>query len=196
MHQIVPDAKLLWILRDPVDRAYSNYWHAVCAGAEWLSFEEAVRRENERIKQNIWKGYVRRSRYVEQIDRFLEYFNREAMHFCVLKNFKAAPESTLKDVCTFLGVDREEVGLQVNERQKNATVAPRSILARYVRCTLDDFPIVGSLLHKLEFKYNRQEQPGYPEMPSEVRARLKSHFSAYNKQLEKRIGIDVGEWKG
>jgi hypothetical protein len=59
MNAVVPDIKLIWILRDPVYRAYSNYWHAVCEGVELLDFDEAVRMESERIKNDISKGYVK-----------------------------------------------------------------------------------------------------------------------------------------
>jgi len=194
MHQVVPDVKLLWILRNPVDRAYSNYWHAVCAGDEWLSFEEAIRREDERVKQDVWKGYVLRSQYIEQIERFLNHFERDAMHFCLLENFKEDPGSVLGEVCTFLGVDGTKIDLQTIDRRKNATVPPHSVIARYVRGMFDDIPLAGSLIQQLESKFNRRKQPGYPEMSLKVRKRLGRHFTPYNRKLEETVGIDVGIW--
>ncbi|MCS4136396.1 hypothetical protein GGP44_003074 [Salinibacter ruber] len=194
MNEVVPDAKILWILRDPVDRAYSNYWHAVGSGDECLSFEEAVRREDERVKQDIWKGYIRRSQYIDQINRFLNYFDRDSMCFCLLESIKERPASVFGEVCSFLGVQGEKIDLEALDTQKNATVVPRSIMARYVRGMFDDLPVVGNLLRKLEVKVNRNEQPGYPEMPRELRAQLEQHFSKYNQKLKKKIGIDVEKW--
>lgn len=195
MSRVVPDAKLLWIFRNPVDRAYSNYWHAACAGSEWLSFEEAVRREEARIEENIWKGYVRRSQYIEQVDRFLDYFDREVMHFSQLEDFKEAPRSVLREICHFLGVDEQLVDLESNLDRKNVTVAPRSVSARYLaRGILGNVPVLGSLAKKLEYKINRREHSGYPELSSALRAQLERHFAPYNRRLEERVGIDVSVW--
>lgn len=195
MNEVVPNAKLLWILRNPVDRTYSNYWHSVCAGTEFLSFEQAVRRESERVQEDIWKGYVRRSQYVEQVDRFLEYFDREAMHFCLLEDLKEDAESVLNNVFSFLGVDGEQLELSTHDRRKNVTRAPRSIRARYLRKRLEDIPLLGSLVFRLEHTFNHRSQPGYPRMDSELRARLKRHFEPYNQRLEERVDLDVSAWQ-
>lgn len=195
VHSVVPEVSLLWIFRNPVDRAYSNYWHAVRSGGEWLSFEEAVRRESERVKEDIWKGYVRRSQYVEQVERFLEYFDREAMHFCLLEDLKQDPGSVLNNVCSFLGLDRGQLDLGAHDRRKNVTRAPRSIRARYLRERLEDIPLLGSLFFRLEHAFNRRRRPGYPQMDSELRARLKRHFEPYNQRLEERVDLDVSAWQ-
>lgn len=129
IHDILPDVKLIWIFRDPIDRAYSNYWHAVCGGAEPLGFAEAVRREDER---DIWKGYVRRSQYAEQVDRYLDHFDREQMHFCLFEDLKTEPESLLKQLFQFLDVD-PRYSERLNQRaRKNVTHIPRSTTFRYL----------------------------------------------------------------
>lgn len=194
MHEVVPETKLIWILRNLIDRADSNYWHAVRSGSEWLSFEEAVRRESERVKGDIWKGYVRRSQYVEQVDRFLEYFDREVMHFCLLEDLKEDPESVLNNACTFLGLDGEKLDLSTHDRRKNVTKAPRSIRARYVRGRVEEIPLLGSLFFRLERAFNRRSRPGYPQMDSDLRVRLKRHFEPYNQRLEEVAGLDVSAW--
>ena len=130
IYQVVPDVKIIWILRNPVDRSYSNYWHAVRAGAEKLSFEEAVKQEDERIKENIWKGYVRRSHYINQIDRFLEYFDRESMHFCLFANMKNNLVSLINEVTVFLGAGDGGVDPQATEKKENMTVLPYSVFVR------------------------------------------------------------------
>jgi len=195
IHSVMPGVSLLWIFRNPVDRAYSNYWHAVRSGGEWLSFEEAVRRESERVKEDIWKGYVRRSQYVEQVERFLEYFDREAMHFCLLEDLKQDPGSVLNNVCSFLGLDRGQLDLGAHDRRKNVRRAPRSIRARYLRERLKGILLLGSLFFRLEHTFNRRSQPGYPQMDSELRARLKRHFEPYNQRLEERVDLDISAWQ-
>jgi hypothetical protein len=53
IHAAIPDARFIVILRNPVDRAYSHYWHEVKHGAEALSFEAALDKESERIREGF-----------------------------------------------------------------------------------------------------------------------------------------------
>ena len=54
--ETLPDVKLIFILRNPVDRAYSHYWHEVKLGVEYLPFEEAIKREI--AKENLISIYI------------------------------------------------------------------------------------------------------------------------------------------
>lgn len=51
MNEIIPEAQLIFILRNPVDRAYSHYWHEVRKGRERFSFEGAIEKEEKRIQK-------------------------------------------------------------------------------------------------------------------------------------------------
>lgn len=196
IHRLVPDVKIIWMLRNPIDRSYSNYWHEVQKGAEKISFEEAVRREDERVRENIWKGYVRRSQYIEQIDRFLNYFDQESMHFCFLKNLKEKPIYSINKITSFLDVSGEKINFRAIEKKKNITVLPYSISIRHhVRNLQKKIPLVGSMISKVERRLNRRSKPGYPEMRSSTRERLKHHFAPYNRRLEEKIGVDLSVWR-
>ena len=74
MFDTAPDAKLIWIFRDPVKRACSHYWFSIQNGQDKLSFEDAVNEEGERGNKRLAWTYLRRGYYAEQIRRFLEYF--------------------------------------------------------------------------------------------------------------------------
>ena len=54
--ETLPNVKLIWIFRNPINRTYSNYWHAVISGIENKSFNYAINNESKRIKKNIWLG--------------------------------------------------------------------------------------------------------------------------------------------
>ncbi|WP_251941179.1 sulfotransferase family protein [Salinibacter ruber] len=188
IHEVLPNVKLLWIFRDPIDRAYSNYWHAVCAGVESKSFAEAVRLEEQRIKKSPWKGYVRRSIYSEQVERYLDYFDQNQMHFCLLENLKEKPNSVLKDLAGFLGVDSDNFVSDVRDDRKNMTYVPRFPLLRYaVRSIFGQ----GSLVGRIEKRVNKREEPGYPEMSSKIRSDLEGYFAPYNNRLKELTGIDL-----
>ena len=96
IHKTIPNAKLIFILRDPVKRAYSHYWHELMSGYEILSFEEAIRREEERlskgtifVKQHY--SYKDRGKYVIQLKRYMKYFTRNQMLILILEELKKNP---------------------------------------------------------------------------------------------------------
>jgi hypothetical protein len=102
---LVPDARLIVMLREPVARAYSYWNHRRDEGTEPLSFEEAIEVEGER-KRAFW--YVRGGLYAEQITRWMEHFPRDAFLFIRSEDFYRSPARELDRVTDFLGLPRHE----------------------------------------------------------------------------------------
>ncbi|MEJ7640094.1 MAG: sulfotransferase [Singulisphaera sp.] len=106
--EFVPDAKLIAILRNPVDRAYSAFLHLVRDGRETvLDFGEALRREDERVRdgwEHIWH-YRRMGCYFAQLDRYRQIFDPARITVCLHHDFKTKPIVVLRDLFRFLGVD-------------------------------------------------------------------------------------------
>ena len=115
---LVPDARLIALVRNPVDRAYSQYQHAVALGREPLSFEDALAAEDERTRGEVdrlvadprafsgawWDHtYVARGRYAEQLERWLRVFPREQLLVVVTEELGAAPGETYAASLGFLG---------------------------------------------------------------------------------------------
>lgn len=115
---LVPDAKLIVLLRNPVDRAYSHYQHEVALGREPLSFEDALAAEEERTRGEVerlvsdprafsrawWDHtYVARGRYAEQLERWLEAFPREQLLVVATEELGERPAETYAPVLRFLG---------------------------------------------------------------------------------------------
>ncbi len=118
---LVPNAKLIVMLRDPTTRAHSHHQHMYRLGLEDLPFDEAIKREPERT-DGQWQlllrdpnadvldlhrySYLRRGRYVEQIRRWLEYFPAENMLFVQFERFFGNPPEEYARVLDFIGVTR------------------------------------------------------------------------------------------
>ena len=115
---LVPDARLIALVRNPVDRAYSQYQHAVALGREPLSFEDALGAEDERTRGEVdrlvadprafsgawWDHtYVARGRYAEQLERWLRVFPREQLLVVGTEELGAAPGETYAASLGFLG---------------------------------------------------------------------------------------------
>jgi len=104
IYEALPNVKLVWILREPFSRSFSNFMHAKNGGVETRDFQVAVMEESESIKENIFKGYVERSKYINQIERFLEFFSIEQMYFLKFENLVSDYLRELNLLAEFLGV--------------------------------------------------------------------------------------------
>jgi hypothetical protein len=86
--EIAPHAKLIVLLRSPVDRAWSQYWLKRHLGREKRPFNVAVWQSPKDHVKNIWSsavsGYLFRGHYAEQLERWFSYFPRE--QFCIIKS--------------------------------------------------------------------------------------------------------------
>lgn len=112
MKKDMPDLKLIFTLRDPVQRAWANYRYTALQGVEDTDFESALRHEPERIasQQGIWAeiqpfNYTGRGFYGRQLQQFLTHFPRDQILLIESEQMNKDPQRTFNDVFEFLGVD-------------------------------------------------------------------------------------------
>lgn len=112
VREVVPHAKLIVLLRNPVDRAYSQYHMKVARGLETLPFADAIDREPERLAASddplgpAWRhhSYLARGVYGDQLRRWMAVFPREQLLIVKSEEFYAEPERILHHTQAFLGV--------------------------------------------------------------------------------------------
>ena len=124
MFSLLPKIKLICLLRNPVDRAYSHYQHAVRVGKENLNFQSAINLENERIskeRQDIvnlqcksdfhfkFHSYLSRGLYAQQLTEWFTFFKREQFFIETTDNFKTNPKKFLSDLFQFLDISSFEI---------------------------------------------------------------------------------------
>jgi hypothetical protein len=117
----LPEVRILAMLRDPVERAYSAWKHELARGYETESFERALDLEDDRLDGQVDRmladpgyqsfshrhhAYVRRGHYAEQLLRLQEHFPRDRIHVIESESFFERPETTYGDVLDFLGLPR------------------------------------------------------------------------------------------
>ncbi len=96
MHRIIPAARLIYFVRDPVDRIQSHYLHELRKRTERRAPDKAVSED---------PMYLAPSRYADQIDRYLEWFPREQLKVIVSEDLRFRRRETLRSLFEFLGVD-------------------------------------------------------------------------------------------
>jgi len=123
MAAMVPDAKLIVLLRDPVDRAISHYFHEKRKGREPLAIMDALFAEDERLavarcsgnyKDLSWinHSYVTRGLYAEQLERVFEYYPLDQVLILESSEFYGDPKRALAQVLAFIGLD--DIGFDVD----------------------------------------------------------------------------------
>ena len=162
---LVPEAKLVALVRNPIDRAFSHYQHEVALGREPLSFENALAAEDDRLHgeeermladpayfSHAWWNYtyLARGRYAEQLERWFAAFPREQLLVLFTEELSADTPATYRRVLEFLGAPPHR---------------------------LDSYPRV----------FERQYEP----MPLETRERLAVEFTEPNRRLYELLGRDL-----
>jgi hypothetical protein len=207
LYEYAADLKLIVMLRDPVDRAYSHYLMSVRRGFERHSFEEAIELEPDRLERSpfhrVHFSYVDRGFYARQVRRYLDLFPWEQFHFMFLEDFVGSFPREMNRLCEFLGVERHE--WPGRPPSSNPAVTPRVMwLSRLLhshgrlkraakRVFKDDGP-VATLARRV-----REDNlvPFEPEsLAAETRARLAARYREATKELEELIGRDLGHWVG
>jgi hypothetical protein len=158
-----PDVKIIMILRNPVDRAYSQYMMNISSGQEPLSFEGALNAEDKRLAGEEEKlftipyynsdqfrkfSYKTRGIYVTQIKRWLKFFPREQLLILKNEDLRENPDEVMEQVFAFLG-----------------------------------------LPHFFPTQPREDNHSTYPPMSPETRKRLAKFFHPYNQQLEELLGM-------
>ena len=100
--KLIPDVKLIAILRDPIERAYSHFLMRRRQGKEFReSFEQCI--EEEDIDPA--RSYKSRGFYGKQVESYLKHFPSKQLKIFPYEQFVKDPESVIREICTFLGVD-------------------------------------------------------------------------------------------
>ena len=130
------DIKLIFMLRNPVDRAYSHYWMSYRRGYETETFERAIELEQERIKIDEFHrshfSYIDRGFYAKQIKRYLKLFPKENMLFIIFEeDFLKNRKKTIKSILSFIGVSCE-VELNLDIKSNPASIYRLKILRDFI----------------------------------------------------------------
>ncbi len=164
----VPAARLIVMLRNPIDRAYSHYLHEQRLGLETLPFAAAVAQETERVQTSAAAlrspgaydaahhhfTYLQRGLYAAQLQTWQQHFARSQMSIIISESFFAQPARALVETLTFLGV-------------ADTTWQP----PHFAR---------------------RNYHGPYQDIPRPLRRQLEAYFAAPNQALADWLGYDPG----
>lgn len=215
--QQLPDVKLIAILRNPVDRAYSHWWMKVCAGLERLSFDQAIDDNLQRIESGIdfsgesgemlwrtriarnasarvdWRVYVDAGYYARQLKRFFLLFPMDQIKILYFDDLVRYPKQVFAEIAAFLDLDPR--GLPTQFTRENAAFSPVSLpllkLDRTLRLSKWIPKEISGFIKEALIRYK-----SVPKMNQNSRDRLVEHFHPENEALEKLLGRSFSSWNG
>jgi hypothetical protein len=200
-----PDARIIIMLRDPVEMLYSLHGRRLYGGSEDLArFEEALAAEADRKNgrrippraRNVKALYYRDvGRYSGQVERYLERFGSSAVHIVIFEEFRADPATAYRGVLEFLGVDASFIpeirvvnagAARRSWRLQQVLLAPRVIRIARVAFPPPLRPLVGRIWDAI----NSRAQPR-PPLDRTTAALLRSELRPDMVRLGEIIGRDV-----
>jgi hypothetical protein len=196
----VPEAKVIALLRNPADRAYSAFLHAVRIGREPLTdFSQALREEEDRIRDKWHYAFHYRNRglYHAQLERYYEVFGREKVGVWLYEDLSVDPIGVVQSALRFLGVD-DTFTPDVSTKHNPARV-PKSRAARLtIRFMNTTLPFVGKVFPPASEKVHQLVTSRLlveaATIDPETRGELVDGYREDVLKLQELIGRDLSAW--
>lgn len=210
-----PDARILIMLRNPVDMIYSNYYQMLYNGNENVKpFSKALRLENERkMGKHIYQGthfinslfYLETAAYFQQVRRYLETFGRSSVKIILFDEFMKNTGAVYREVLDFVKVDSEiSLELEVVNANKvvkndtlNRALRGKSLLGKFLtgvgKKVLANENIKGrfkSAVNRINISTEKR-----PSIPEEDRKYILDNLEEDLSRLEELIDRDLSTWK-
>jgi hypothetical protein len=179
-----PNIKLLMVMRNPTDRAYSNF-QTRQIDSNWASFEDAIESDPDLLE---------RGQYIDQIDTLLKYYDREQILFLLYDDLHTNDRAYLSSVLEFIGVESNVESKMIGQR-KNASLFP------HLRMRLHQlgFKTIVSLISRSWVgdwvrRSRKNKGKSYSPMNLETKNKLINHFTPYNDRLSAFLQRDLSKW--
>ena len=203
IRETIPAARLITVVRDPVERAHSNWTHLWSAGLEPIGDFTAACAEEERRIAAGWASfwhYTGLGRYGEQLEYAFSLFPRDQVLVLRYRQLVDSPAAVLDRICAFLGV---AAGVVTEIPRENVTAHPeRTVAHRAVSLGMRAGDVLARLLpggaagtatHRLERFLQRGSRERQP-LSWEQRQVLLPRFEDDIRLLEAMLGEDFGDW--
>jgi hypothetical protein len=212
IRQSVPEARFILILRDPVERSMSHWWHWFRTGREELYFEDALRADLERIRaghqivtpeeisrysakldpkgKGPHRTYLDSGYYAEQLARYWSHFSRDRFHVLIFEEMLRQPREAFGEVCRFLGADPDEAKAV-------------DCIAANISPPMRTRPAMRWILRELSARSRLARSPAprrplllwnRPRMDERTRSWLEEHYAPHNQRLEEMLGRSLAAW--
>ena len=211
-----PAAKLIVLVRDPVERAFSHWVHFRNAASEPLSFSEAIAEDWKRIKngrrlttpqeqeeharllgpnelghtgKGLYRTYIDRGYYAEQIERYRQWFSVDQLKVYLFEELISCPEKIVNDIVNFLQLDP-----QYNRFEKDLWENPANVpgWTRRLYEKLRLYRLAPEFSRRWARRMIRRMRKSRTDR--RIWDWLRDHFRIPNERLAELLGRDLSHW--
>ncbi len=220
IREALPDARLIALLRDPIERVHSHWWHRYSRGEEPLGFEDAIAADRARIERGEgfhgeegarrWcaglypNSVATRHRalldlgfYAEQIERYRSLFAASQVEVVFYEDLKADLPGVMRRLFSFVGVDPQVPLADTSHRnvRREAVRGPGAArLFRWAR-TLQLRRVVPPGLRAPLRRLLPEREAVRPPLAPATRAGLVAYYEPHNARLERLVGRSLPAWR-
>jgi hypothetical protein len=192
MHGIVPDAKLIYVLRDPVERLVSNYRHACAEGQETRPFDDAV--------LSPGNPYLSRSLYATQLEKYLPFYPLSRILVLTQEDLKNDRRATLRRVFRYLGVDDSfaswKFALELHDSRWKRRVGAlgKAVERSTARAPLHRLPRIARRPAQKLITMPFSRGVPRPELSSDTRRLVAESLREDTRRLREITGLALDHW--
>jgi hypothetical protein len=191
-----PNAKIIIMLRNPIERAFSHYLMDYRLGLVSDSFENIITKKSKHKNAHLfYQQYIEVSKYANQIQRYLDFFEKENILFIDYEDFKNNVSKTVDQVYDFLNISTE-FAADINTKYNTFTM-PKNKGIRFIysfvflRKILTFFLPIYLVKNIRAFLFKADKKP---ELLKETRSQLSIIFNNDIKKLEEVLGKNYSKW--
>lgn len=214
---VYPEMKFIFTLRNPIERTWANYRYTVLQGLEDLSFEEALSKEEQRIKEQsgVWAeiqpyNYTGRGFYGTQLQEYLEFFQKERMLLIKSEELSRNTRHELEKTYRFLDLTELDFLPERAPDHTSLSVVDPKLQMRLREHFAERFDLVAEAIRRGEnisgfvqktedeeaIRLLRENMKGTKEpMPQECRDYLRGLFAKDMELLKSMVDFDISDWK-
>ncbi|MBO9409725.1 sulfotransferase [Shimia sp. R9_1] len=204
--RLLPDVKLVFLLRNPVKRAYSQYWHLICSGRLTCGFEKAI---------SAHSSIILGSTYAPHLAEYFRVFGHDNVHVALFEDFLSDKQSYLDGVTAHIGASNMDVEtLKTWFNRTNYPSLPKGqqlinylgqpiVSRRYRNHMGHESGLSHAIRKKIHYQWFKRINPILltaqkpPAMKSETARYLTGHLSLRNAGLSELLGRDLSQvWPG
>lgn len=215
----LPEAKLIVIVRDPVERAISDWWMYYSRGLETRSLEDALRWNLEVAEeghpifgeegQQVWREnyesihlhrrlqiptYLEAGYYTDQLRGYLRHYDKDAIHLVLLRDLKRDPVAVAQDLYAFVGVSPSFEPPETEAKNEAFGRMPWPVLTAIRMANHLRLPVIAPDWFKAGLRRLFTALGDRPEVDQETRICLSELYRGKNEQLEKMWDLDISHW--
>jgi len=193
MHKLIPNAKLIYLVRDPIERMIARYIHQYSDGSEHRGIDEALMNPGK-------KSYLERSLYYTQLCYYLDYYKSSQILVLPAEELRHNTHKILGKIFNFLGVDASYQSWQYNiqrhksVRKRRKTILGNQIATSSIGKTLKKIPqpVRWPIEDLLYFPFSKPVQS--PLLSEQVRQQLKASLKQDTEELRVYTGYEFASW--